>query len=63
MSLMKYTIFIYSLLINLKNEGICCKIYTTPSTPLGYADVIPTACLTKSKLDRAMDIVYNHGCA
>ena len=62
MSLMKYTIFINSLLINLRNEGICCKIFATPSTPLGYANEIATACITKSKLDRAMEIVYNYGC-
>ena len=63
MSLMKYTIFINSLLVQLKNEGICCKIYTTPSTPLGYADDIAAACNTKTKVDRAMEMVYSHGCA
>ena len=62
MSLMKYTVFINSLLVKLKNENICCKIYRTPSTPLGYADDIATACVSKTKIDRAMDIVYNHGC-
>ena len=30
MSLMKYTVFINSLLVNLKNSGICCKLYRTP---------------------------------
>ena len=63
MSLMKYTIFINSLLVNLKNAEICCKLYTTPSTPLGYADDVATACLSKNKLDQAMDIVHSHGCA
>ena len=62
MSLMKYTIFINSLLIKLKNENIFCKIVGIPSTPLGYADDVATACLTKTRLDRAMDIVYAHGC-
>ena len=62
MSLMKYTVFINSLLVTLKNANICCKIYTTPSTPLGYADDVATCCVSKLKLDRAMDIVYNHGC-
>ena len=63
MSLMKYTIFINSLLTTLRNANICCKIYRTPSTPLGYADDVATCCLSKQKLDRAMDIVYAQGCA
>ena len=62
MSLMKYTIFIDSLLVKLKRENICCKILNIPSTPLGYADDVATACLSKTKIDRAMDIVYSHGC-
>ena len=62
MSLMKYAIFINSLLVKLKNENICCKIFNTPSTPLGYADDVATACLSKPRLDRAMEIVYTHGC-
>ena len=62
MSLMKYVIFINSLLIDLKNARICCKIYITPSTPLGYANDIATCCPTKRKLDKAMNIVYDHGC-
>ena len=62
MSLMKYTIFINSLLVDLRHADICCKIYMTPSTPLGYADDVATCCLSKRKIDRAMDIVYNHGC-
>ena len=61
LSLMKYTIFINSLLVKLKETKICCKIYTTPSTPLGYADDVATCCLSKRKLDHAMDIVHSHG--
>ena len=63
MSLMKYTVFINSLLVTLKEANICCKIYRTPSTPLGYADDVATCCPSKRKLDFAMDIVYKHGCA
>ena len=62
MSLMKYTVFINSLLTTLKNSDICARIYRTPSTPLGYADDVATCCLSKPKLDKAMDIVYRHGC-
>ena len=62
MSLMKYTVFINSLLISLKDANISCMIYRTPSTPLGYADDVATCCVSKPKLDKAMDILYNHGC-
>ena len=62
MSLMKYVIFINSLLVELISANICCKIVGIPSTPLGYADDVATCCLSKWKLDRAMRIVYNHGC-
>ena len=62
MSLMKYTVFINSLLVTLKDANICAKIYRTPSTPLGYADDVATCCLSKQKLDKAMGIVYQHGC-
>ena len=62
LSLLKYAIFINSLLVDLKRSGLCCKLYQTPSTPLGYADDVATCCLSKNKLDSAMDIVHNHGC-
>ena len=61
LSLMKYTIFINSLLVGLKSANICCKLYRTPSTPLGYADDVATCCLSKQKLDVAMDMVHRHG--
>ena len=44
MSLIKYTVFINSLLVQLKMSGFCCKIYTTPSTPVRYADDLATGC-------------------
>ena len=59
---MKYAIFINSLLVDLKKSGLCCKLYRTPSTPLSYADDIATCCLSKRKLDNAMDLVHSHGC-
>ena len=62
MSLIKYTVFINSLLVHLKNSGYCCKLYQTPSTPVGYADDLATACVNNRKLERVMDIVYRHGC-
>ena len=62
MSLIKYTVFINSLLVYLKNSGHCCKLYNTPSTPVGYADDLATGCINNRKLDRVMEVVYQHGC-
>ena len=62
MSLIKYTVFINSLLVYLKNSGFCCKLYDTPSTPVGYADDLATGCPNNRKLERVMETVYQHGC-
>ena len=58
--MMEYTIFINSLLVKPKEENICCKIVNIFSPHLGYADDVATACLSKPKLDWAMDIVYGY---
>ena len=62
LSLLKYTVFINSLLVSLRDSGLCAKIYATPSTPLGYADDLAACCLSKRKTDDVMDAVYSHGC-
>ena len=62
LSLLKYTVFINSLLVSLRNSGLCAKIYPMPSIPLGYADDLVACCLSKIKTDAAMLAVYNHGC-
>ena len=62
LSLLKYTVFINSLLVSLRDSGLCAKIYRTPSTPLGYADDLAAVCLSKRRTDAVMDAVYNHGC-
>ena len=62
MSLLKYTLFINSLLVQLKRSGLCCKIYRTPSTPVGYADDLASGCINDIRLNQVMDIVYQHGC-
>ena len=61
MSLLKYTVFINSLLVQLKQSQLCCKMYKTPSAPVGYADDLAAACLNKHKMSQVMDIVYAHG--
>ena len=62
LSLLKYTVFINSLLVNLRDSGLCAKIYQTPSTPQGYADDLAAVCLSKRKTDAVMERVYLHGC-
>ena len=62
MSLIKYTVFINSLLVRLKASGYYCKLYHTPSTPVGYANDLATACTNNWKIERVMDIVHRHGC-
>ena len=38
MSLIKYIAFINSLIVLLRNSGLCCSISRIPSLPMGYAD-------------------------
>ena len=61
LSLLKYTVFINSLILELKSSGLCCKLYRTPSTPVGYADDLATCSTSMYNLDRAIDIVASHG--
>ena len=59
--LLKYTVFINSLILELKSSGLCCKLYRTSSTPVGYADDLATCSTSMYNLDRAIDIVASHG--
>ena len=56
MSIIKFYCFINSLLKQLKQSQLCCKICKTPSVPVGYATA---AC---SKMNCVMDIIHAHGC-
>ena len=60
---MKYTVFINSLIVSLRNSSNFCCIYWTPRTPVGYADDLATCSLSKTKLDKTLEVVYNHGCS
>ena len=62
LSLTKYVAFINELLVNLEKSKLCCSINMIPSTPVGYADDIATACISKLRTDHTLDIVYNYGC-
>ena len=61
MSLIKYTVFINSLIVNLKNSANCCSIYRTPSTPVGYADDLAACTCAKKSMDNVLQLVENHG--
>ena len=43
----------------LKYSGICCKVYRTPNTPLGYTDDLAACCLGTHTVDKVLGIVYN----
>ena len=62
MSLIKYTLFIDSLIVILRESGLCCSIGRIPSSPVGYADDLAACCVSERKLDGALKVVYQHGC-
>ena len=51
-----------SLLLQLKHIGIWCKVYRTPSTPLGYAEDLAAVCIDTCNMNSFVDIVYQHWC-
>ena len=62
MSLIKYTAFINSLIIQLKESGFRCSIRRILSSTVGYADDLATCCLSERKLEGALKVVQQHGC-
>ena len=60
LSLLKYTTFIDPLLRQIERSGLGCCISDIPSSPLGYADDMATACLSKSRIDQVLNMVYSH---
>ena len=54
MSLIKSTAFVNSLLVQLQNADLCCRIGRIPSAPVGYADDLAACCLSEKKLDGAL---------
>ena len=61
LSLVKYISFINELIVEIQSSGLCCSVVGIPSTPPGYADDIATACTSKRKIDKVLDIVDNYG--
>ena len=60
LSLVKYIIFINSLLVSLKDTGMCSKIYNVKTSPLGYADDLAVANTDKRKVDLVLRIANKH---
>ena len=60
LSLVKYIIFINSLLVTLKDSDMCSKIYNVKTSPLGYADDLAVANTDKRKVDLMLHIVNKH---
>ena len=60
LSLIKYTAFIDSLIRNLEDSGACATIYGINISPLGYADDIASASVSKRKVDRTLEIADQH---
>ena len=60
LSLLKYTTFIDPLLREIENSGVGCCISGVPTSPLGYADDMATACLSKAKIVHVLRTVFSH---
>ena len=60
LSLIKYLVFIDSLLIELEESRTCSVIYGISVSPIGYADDVAAACINKAKTDKMLNIVYEH---
>ena len=60
--LTKYVAFINTLLNTLEESKLCCTISKIPSSPVGYADDVATACISKLRTDKVLQIVHNYGC-
>ena len=56
LSLTKYVAFINGLLNTLEESKLCCSIVNIPSTPVGYADDVAAAWISKIITDKALKI-------
>ena len=61
LSLTKYVAFINELIVDLEESQLCCRISGIPTSPVGYADDLATATLSKRKTDKLHDLVYEYG--
>ena len=60
LSLLKYTAFIDPLIRKLELSGLGCKIIDIPTSPVGYADDMASASLSKLNTDKSLNIIYEY---
>ena len=60
LSLLKYVAFIDPLLRDLENSGLGCSIAGLPTSHVGYADDMSTACLSKINVDKSLSIIDDY---
>ena len=60
LSFIQYIAFIDSLIAELENSELCCKIEATCVSPLGYTDDLAMACINTNRIDCTLDIVFAH---
>ena len=60
LSLLKYIAFIDPLLRKLEESDTVCSVVGIPTSPVGYADDMATCSISKTKLDKALNIVGEH---
>ena len=62
LSLLKYFAFIDPLLRKLETSDLCCSVAGIKSSPIGYADDLSACAISKTKIDRVLNTVYDHSC-
>ena len=62
LSLTKYVAFIDALLNTLEQSKLCCTIMKIPSNPVGYAEKVVTACISKLRPDKVLKAVHDFRC-
>ena len=60
LSLLKYAAFIDPLLRKIEESKVGCSIHDIPACPLGYADDMAAACLSKRKLEITLNTAYEY---
>ena len=58
LSLLKYSAFIDPLLRKIERSDVGCRFENIPACPLGYADDMAAACLSKHKLDAILQSAH-----
>ena len=60
LSLLKYTAFIDPLLRQIEQAGHSISVGGIPTNPVGYADDMASACMSKTIVDKTLTMVNNH---